>query len=167
MLRSFAFLSLKPLLVALNCPEGEAGGEDLTERKGLPCLRLSAKIEEEIARLAPSERAEFLADLGLKSSARDRLVRACYKRMNLVSFLTGGDQEVRAWTVPAGTDALTAAGAIHTDMARGFIRAEVVAYGDLRAAGDFKNAKAAGKVRLEGKTYVVKEGDVIHFRFNV
>jgi hypothetical protein len=167
LLRSFAFLSQKPQLVALNCSEDKLGAEGPETIAGLPCLRLSAKIEEEIAQLPPQERTEFLADLGVTASARDRLIRACSRRMNLVTFLTGSDPEVRAWMVPAGTDAVTAAGGIHSDIARGFIRAEVVAYDDLVAAGDMKGAKAAGKVRLEGKTYVVKDGDVIYFRFNV
>jgi ribosome-binding ATPase YchF (GTP1/OBG family) len=133
----------------------------------MACITLSAKIEEEIAQLPPPDRQEFLADLHMSAVARDRLIRACYERMNLVSFLTFGPQETRAWSIPAGTDALTAAAEIHTDLARGFIRAETVAYDDLRAAGDMKAAKAAGKVRLEGKNYIVQDGDVIYFRFNV
>ena len=167
LLRSFAFLSLKPAIAVLNCGEDSAAAEAPEQIDSLACLQLSAKIEEELARLAPEERGEFLADLGLTDSARDRLIRACYERMNLVSFLTVGDDECRAWTVPAGTDAVTAAGEIHSDIARGFIRAETVAYEDLHAAGDMKSARAAGKVRLEGKGYVVRDGDVINFRFNV
>jgi len=167
LIRSFAFLSQKPVLVVLNCSEDALGEPPPQEVASLPCIRLSAKIEEEIAELPDDERGEFLADLGVGASARDVLIRACYERLNLVSFLTVGPTEARAWTVPAGTDALTAAGAIHSDMQRGFIRAETVAYDDLRAAGDMKGAKAAGKVRLEGKTYVVQDGDVIYFRFNV
>jgi len=166
LVRSFAFLSQKPALVAMNCSESDLGkGQE--KISGLACIRLSAKIEEEIAQLPPAERAEFLADLGLGASARDRLIRACYSGMKLVSFLTSSDPEVRAWTVPAGTDAVTAAGTIHSDIARGFIRAETVAFEDLKAAGDMKAAKAAGKVRLEGKNYVIQDGDVIYFRFNV
>ena len=167
LVRSFQFLTLKPTVVVLNCSEdaaAEAGPERLG---GTPCLQLSAKIEEEIAQLSPEERQEFLADLGIATTARDRLIRVCYDRLDLVSFLTDGPDECRAWTVPAGCDAVTAAGEIHSDIARGFIRAEVVAYEDLRAAGDHKAAKAAGKVRLEGKQYVVRDGDVIYFRFNV
>jgi len=149
LLRSFAFLSQAP------------------ELAGLPCIALSAKIEEEIAQLSPEDRGEFLADLGVQSPARDRLLRACYERLDLVSFFTFKSDECRAWTIPSGADAVTAAEQIHSDIARGFIRAETVAYEDLRAAGDMKAAKAAGKVRLEGKTYVVQDGDVINFRFNV
>ena len=165
--RSFQFLTLKPTLAVVNCGEQDAAAEGPGELAGVPSAQLSAKIEEEIARLAPEERGEFLADLGISAPARDRLIRACYDRLNLISFLTTGPTESRAWSVPAGTDAVTAAGGIHTDMARGFIRAEVVAFEDLRAAGDTKAAKAAGKVRLEGKHYIVQDGDVILFRFNV
>jgi len=165
--RGFAFLSRKPMLAVLNRSEEEAGAPAPEKLGGLPCLGLSAKIEEEIARLAPEERAEFLSDLGISAPARDRLIRACYQRTGLVSFFTVGEDECRAWTVPAGTDAVTAAGEIHTDLARGFIRAEVVSYADLRAGGDMKAAKAAGKVRLEGKSYVVRDGDVMLIRFAV
>ena len=165
--RSFQFLTLKPTLAVVNVGEdraAEAGSEELSS---LPCMQLSVRIEEEIAQLSPQERGEFLADLGLTTSARDRLIRACYRRLNLVSFLTDGPDECRAWTIATGTDAVTAAGDIHSDIARGFIRAEVVAFDDLRAAGDHKAAKAAGKVRQEGKSYVVQDGEVIYFRFNV
>lgn len=165
--RSFQFLTLKPTLVVLNCGEDQAAEAGPGEIASLPCVQLSAEIEEELARLAPDDRGEFLADLGLAAAARDRLIRACYERLRLVSFLTYTSSECKAWSIPAGTDAVTAAGAVHTDIARGFIRAEVVAFEDLRAAGDHKAAKAAGKVRVEGKDYVVQDGDVIYFRFNV
>jgi GTP-binding protein YchF len=165
LIRSFGFLSQKPALAVWNCGEDDLAAPAPAEP--LPGLRLSARIEEEIAELPREERNEFLADLGLEVSAGDRLVRACYQRMNLISFLTVGKDECRAWTIPAGMPAQEAAGKIHTDIARGFIRAETVAYDDLRAAGDMKAAKAAGTVRLEGKTYEVKDGDVIEFRFNV
>jgi len=167
LIRSFAFLSQKPSLVVVNCSEDALGRQSAEELASMKTIRLSAKIEAEIAQLAPAERAEFLADLGITSPARDRLIKACYERLNLVSFFTVVSDECRAWTIPAGTPAIEAAGKIHSDMARGFIRAETVAYDDLRAAGDMKAAKAAGKVRLEGKTYVVQDGDVINFRFNV
>jgi len=166
LIRSFAFLSRMPVLVVVNCSEDQltAQGEQVMN---LPTLWLSAQIEEEIARLAPVERQAFLSDLGVEASAADRLIRACYEQLDLVSFLTVGDEECRAWTVVAGTDAVTAAGEVHSDMSRGFIRAETVNYDDLRAAGDMKAARAAGKVRLEGKHYIVQDGDVINFRFNV
>jgi len=165
--RSFAFLSLKTHIVVVNCSEEDlaATAEPIAD---VQALRLSAKIEEELAQLDPSDRAEFMADLGIEQSARDRLVRACYEGMGLVSMFTVGPDECRAWALPAGTDAVTAAAEIHTDIARGFIRAETVTYDDLQAAGgDEKAVKAAGKLRLEGKQYIVQDGDVIHFRFNV
>jgi hypothetical protein len=167
LIRSFAFLSQKPALVVLNCGEQQAAKEGPSELCGLPCLQLSAKIEAELAQLLPEDRAPFMAELGLKTLAGEQLVRACYHRMNLVSFLTVWGEECRAWTIHAGTDAVTAAGVVHSDMARGFIRAETVTFDDLHAAGDMKAARAAGKVRLEGKNYIVQDGDVIHFRFNV
>jgi hypothetical protein len=167
LLRSFAFLSQKPAMVVLNCSEDQLAAAAPQMPSGLPCVRLPAKIEEEIAELPPEERAEFLADLGVSASARDVLTRACCRQMKLATFLTFASDECRAWLVPEGADAVTAAGAIHTDMARGFIRAETVSLDDLRAAGNMKAAKAAGKVRLEGKNYVVRDGDVITFRFNV
>ena len=167
LIRSFAFLSQKPSLGVLNCGEDALGESSPEQIASVRCIRLSAGIEAEIAQLDQSDRAEFLADLGLTSPARDRLLSACYESLNLVSFLTFVANECRAWTIPAGTEAVVAAGKIHTDMARGFIRAETVAFDDLRAAGDMKAAKAAGKVRLEGKSYIVQDGDVINFRFNV
>ena len=165
-LRSFGLLSLKPALTVINCDEDQASSE-MDDLGGLPTLGLSARIEEEIAQLPAEQRKEFLADLGVEDLACDRLIRAAYQKMDLVSFLTVGEDECRAWTIPAGTGAQIAAGKIHSDIARGFIRAEVVAYDDFREAGDFKGAKAAGKVRLEGKEYIVADGDIINFRFNV
>lgn len=168
LLRSFAFLSQKPVLVVVNAGEADlAKLSEMTAFENRPAMGLSAKIEEEIAQLPAEDRAVFLADLGLKASARDRLIRACYEGAKLISFLTAGEDECRAWTIPAGTDAVTAAGEIHTDIARGFIRAETVSFEDLKAAGDMKGVKAAGKMRLEGKTYVVQDGDIINFRFAV
>lgn len=167
LLRSFAFLSQKPALAVWNCSEQSVAAEAPAELCGLPCVQLAAKIEAELSQLPAAERREFMADLGLKDSARDRLGRACIRQMGCVTFLTVTGDECRAWAVSAGTDAVTAAGAIHSDIARGFIRAETIAFEDLHAAGDMKHARAAGKVRLEGKSYVVQDGDVIHFRFNV
>jgi hypothetical protein len=167
LVRAFAFLTLKPLVVVVNCGEGEVPAQPPPKVGPYEAIFLSAKIEEELARLEASERAEFMAELGIAAPAQDRLVRLCYHSMRLVSFLTAGEKEVRAWTIPAGTNAQLAAGAIHTDLQRGFIRAEIVAYEDLVAAGDEKSAKAAGKYRLEGKDYIVKDGDVVLFRFSV
>ena len=167
LIRSFAFLSQKPSLAVLNCAENALGEPAAEQMASLKCIRLSAGIEAEIAQLDQSDRTDFMADLGITSPARDRLLAACYQGLNLVSFLTFVSDECRAWTIPAGTEAVAAAGKIHSDMARGFIRAETVAFDDLRSAGDMKAAKAAGKVRLEGKSYIVRDGDVINFRFNV
>ena len=167
-LRSFAFLSHKNHLVVLNCDEQRAGQVEAAAVAGTDALRLSARIEEEIAQLDPVDRAAFLADLGLTEPARDRLLRACYRKLGLITMFTVGDDECRAWTLAEGTDAVTAAGAIHSDIARGFIRAETMTYDDLHAVGgDEKAVRAAGKLRLEGKQYVVKDGDIVHFRFNV
>ena len=167
LLRSFAFLSNRNHLVVLNCDEAHAG-QAPQPVAGMEAMRLSARIEEEIAQLDAADRTAFLADLGLAEPARDRLLRACYQNLGLVTMFTVGEDECRAWTLPAGTDAVTAAGTIHSDIARGFIRAETMAYDDLRAAkGDEKGVRAAGKLRLEGKQYIVKDGDIMNFRFNV
>ena len=166
-IRSFALLSPKPALAVLNCGEDQAGQAGPENLGSLRCLQLSAEIEKEVSELDEADRGEFLSDLGITEPARDRMIRECYTGCNLISFLTVGPEESRAWTIPAGTDAVTAASTIHSDIARGFIRAETVAYNDLKAAGDMKAAKAAGKVRLEGKSYIIQDGDVIYFRFNV
>ncbi len=126
-----------------------------------------AQIEQEIAELDDEERAMFLEELGLKESGLDKLIKASYQLLGLISFLTSGEDETRAWTIQNGTKAPQAAGKIHTDFERGFIRAEVVAYEDLIAGGSIAAVREKGLVRLEGKEYVVKDGDVIVFRFNV
>jgi len=167
--RSFGFLSLKQIIVVVNVNEDNINKPvpiDKEQADG-EILALSASVEAELANLAPEERGEFLEDMGLTEIARNRLVSLCYRTLKLISFLTVGSDEVRAWTVPADCPALEAAGAVHSDIQRGFIRAETVAYDDFIAAGDMKAAKAAGKVRLEGKTYPVQDGDIINFRFNV
>ena len=168
-IRSFGFLTLKPFLVVANVSEDNVNsGSSLSEEKaGGAVLSLCATLEAELAVLDDDDRAAFMEDMGLKEIARDRLIRQCYLTSKLFSFLTVGPDEVRAWTVPANCPAVEAAGEIHSDIQRGFIRAEVVAYDDLMATGDMKAAKAAGKTRLEGKTYPVQDGDIINFRFNV
>ena len=128
---------------------------------------ISARIEEEIAMLDPGERTAFLQDLGLNESGLDKIIRAGYHLLGLISFLTAGAPEVRAWTIRRGTRAPQAAGKIHSDFERGFIRAEVVAYTDLVACGSQTAAREKGLIRSEGKEYIVQDGDVIHFRFNV
>jgi len=177
-LRGFTFLSQKPILHCLNLSEKEiARGTTLVESFGLqavgqrPATRLgwvSAVIEAEVAQLAGPEQAAFLADLGLTEPAIGRVLQDCYALLGLISFFTVGEDEVRAWSIPRGTRAQDAAGAIHSDIARGFIRAEVVGYDDLLAAdGSMATAREHGRFRLEGKDYAVQDGEICHFRFNV
>jgi hypothetical protein len=128
---------------------------------------ICAKLEAELVALDPPERADYLKDLGLASSGVDRLIKAAYKMLGLMSFLTAGEKEVRAWTIPAETKAPKAAGVIHTDIERGFIRAEIVSYDDLVKVGTYATARDQGLLRLEGKEYVMQEGDIVNFRFNV
>ena len=130
-------------------------------------LPVCAKLEEDIAALPEEERGEFLEELGITSSGLSRLVRASYHLLGLISYLTAGEPEVRAWTITRGTKAPQAAGKIHSDFERGFIRAEVIAYEDLMACGSLAAAKEKGLVRSEGKEYVMQDGDVVLFRFNV
>ena len=130
-------------------------------------LPICAKLEEDIASLEEDEKEMFLSELGLEESGLDRLIRVCYDLLGLMSYLTAGEQEVRAWTIEKGTKAPQAAGKIHTDFERGFIRAEVVSYDDLMACGSLPAAREKGLVRSEGKEYVMQDGDVVLFRFNV
>ncbi|HEX7227455.1 MAG TPA: DUF933 domain-containing protein, partial [Candidatus Binatia bacterium] len=173
LLAGFGFLSRKPLLVLLNQSEAQLGQaldpnylEEL-KRRGLDGLALAAKAEMEIAQLDEADRITFLKDIGIEEPARDRFIRASYRLLDLISFFTSGEDEVRAWTITQGTVARKAAGKIHSDIERGFIRAEVVAYEDFIALGSESKCKEAGKLRLEGKDYVVKDGDIVHFRFAV
>lgn len=169
-LSSFAFLSLKPVVCVLNAgeePQADEAAEQKLRERFRVVTRISAQLEGEIMELPAEERDEFLKDAGIEEPAAGRIVRACYEALELRSFLTVGPDEVRAWTIRAGDDALTAAGKIHSDIARGFIRAEVVRYGELVECGSEKEAKNRGVLRLEGKEYVVEDGDVINFRFNV
>lgn len=169
----FGFLSRKPLLVVLNVAEEAASQplpQDLAtalEASALQGLVLSGSIEMEIAGLGAEDRAAFLADLGLAESAGDRFVRAAYALLDQISFLTSGEDEVRAWTIRRGTPAVRAAGKIHSDIERGFIRAEVVHFDDFVHFGTEAKCREAGKLRLEGKDYVIRDGDIVHFRFNV
>ncbi len=173
MLAGFGFLSRKPFMVVWNVGEQLAREpmpaeiQAWLDREKVPGLVLAGQIEMEISRLPEADRAAFLADLGLASSARDRFIRAAYELLDLISFLTTGEDEVRAWTIRRGTAALKAAGKIHSDIERGFIRAEVVAYEDWVQCGSDARAREMGKLRLEGKEYVVRDGDIIHFRFHV
>ncbi|MCG3137239.1 MAG: Ribosome-binding ATPase YchF [Phycisphaerae bacterium] len=169
LLRSFAFLTEKPLLIVVNVSESAiASAPTLQHPHAHTILNLCASAEAEIAQLDEADRIAFLADLGISQPARDRLIQICYQALGLISFLTYGEDEVRAWTIRQGSDAVEAAGRIHSDIARGFIRAETVAYADFLAAGnDLKQVKAAGKLRQEGKTYTMRDGDMVHFKFNV
>jgi GTP-binding protein YchF len=177
-LRGFTFLSEKPILHCLNLAEKEIDrGRTLIESFGLAEVAaragtrvgwVSAVIEAEVAQLRGDEQAAFLADLGLAEPAITRVLRDCYELLGLISFFTVGEDEVRAWSVPRGTRAHDAAGVIHSDIARGFIRAEVVRYEELVAAGgSMATVRERGQFRLEGKEYVVRDGEVCHFRFNV
>jgi ribosome-binding ATPase YchF (GTP1/OBG family) len=141
--------------------------EALAAGEGAAVVAVCAAIESEIAQLEESDRAAFLADLGLAEAGLDRIIRAGYRLLGLLTFFTAGPKEVRAWTVRAGATAPQAAGVIHTDFERGFIRAETIAFDDYVACKGEAGAREAGKLRLEGKDYVVREGDVFHFRFNV
>jgi ribosome-binding ATPase len=176
------FVSAKPLLPVFNVAEEDLAGPRREAWEKALAARLarypehnrptplfcSAKIEMEIAQLPPEEAAVFLADLGIAESARVALIRASYALLGLISFLTAGEDEVRAWTIPRGLTAQKAAGKIHSDIERGFIRAETVSYDDfMKAGGDMAKLKSAGASRLEGKTYEVRDGDIINFKFNV
>lgn len=168
-------LTAKPILYAANVNEDDAAtGNDMVEavrdfaaKEGSEVFVICAEIENEIAQLDADEAAEFLESLGLNESGLDRLVAASYKLLGLISYLTTGEKETRAWTIKNGTKAPQAAGKIHSDFERGFIRAEVVSYDDFVACGNYAQAREAGKIRLEGKEYIVKDGDIIEFLFNV
>lgn len=178
LVRSLDLLSFKPVIYAANVSEEEATAEaeneyvgvvrEFAATEGSDVVVICAKLEAEIAELDDEEKAVFLEELGIAESGLDKLIKASYHLLDLVSFLTAGPQEVRAWTIRRGTKAPQAAGRIHTDFERGFIRAETIAYDDLiQCGGNLATAKEKGLIRSEGKEYVVKDGDVILFRFNV
>ncbi len=171
-------LTKKPILYAANVAEDDFinGIEnndfvkrltELADAEGAEVMPISAKIEEDISALEPEEKGEYLEELGINESGLDRLVKKSYKLLGLISYLTAGEPEVRAWTITKGTKAPQAAGKIHTDFEKGFIRAEVVAYNDLMECGSMVAAKEKGLVRSEGKEYIVADGDIVLFRFNV
>ncbi len=168
LLRGYAFLSAKPCIVVLNSGDDVAMGYTSLELPpGVPLVELKGRLEMELSELSPEEAEDFRKDLGLSEPATFQLIRASHELLGLISFFTVGDDEVRAWNVRKGTPAQKAAGVIHSDIERGFIRAEVVAYKDLMELGSYTFAQKAGKVRLEGKEYQVQDGDIINFRFNV
>lgn len=167
LLRGYQFLSLKPMLIVLNLgDEGQPPALDYAHRRSL-VTHIRGRLEMEIGQLEAEDAALFMEEFGVTALSFPRLVQQSYELLDRMVFFTAGEEEVRAWEVRQGATALEAAGAIHTDLARGFIRAEVVAYADLDAAGSMAAARAAGKVRLEGKEYVVQDGDVILIRFNI
>jgi len=173
-IRGFTFLSLKPMLYVLNLGEGDAAKANLAEqfaaeaglkqrlRTGVSAI--CGKVEAELAEMSEADAAEFLSSYGLKESATSRLINASYQLLGLISFFTVGEDECRAWTIRAGMTALEAAGEIHSDIQRGFIRAEVTKYDDLIATGSFAEARNRALLRLEGKEYVVHDGEIVHFR---
>jgi GTP-binding protein YchF len=175
--KGWFFLTTKPTIYAANVDEATladpssnphvAAVEQHAEAERAEVVAICAKLEAELVALDPVERSEYLNDLGLTSSGVDRLIRSAYRMLGLMSFLTAGEKEVRAWTIPIGTKAPQAAGVIHTDIERGFIRAEIIGYEDLIACGSRKAASEKGLARLEGKEYIMQDGDVVDFRFNV
>jgi ribosome-binding ATPase len=164
-LRGYTFLSAKPLLVIVNNSDEDDSLPRDVSLSGAIVVR--GKLEMELAQLTEEEAESFMQDFGISDSALDRVIRSSFALLNQISFLTVGDDEVKAWTIARDTHAIEAAGAIHSDIQRGFIRAEVVAFEDLKKAGDHPAARKQGTVRLEGKTYPVQDGDIINFRFNV
>lgn len=164
--RGLFLLTMKPMLYVANVDE-DMLTEDLDAIDGVKPIPICAKVEAELSELDPEEAAEFLADLGLERSGLEVLAQAAYKLLGLQSFFTAGEVEVRAWTVRQGATAPQAAGVIHTDFERGFIKAETIAFEDYVALGGEKGAKEAGRLRMEGKDYIMQDGDVVHFRFNV
>ncbi|MBQ4160460.1 MAG: redox-regulated ATPase YchF [Clostridia bacterium] len=177
MMREVALLTMKPVLYAANVSEDEAADasenamvaevKGIADAEGSEVIAICARIEEEIAELEPEEKKEFLAEMGMAESGLDKIVKSSYKLLGLISYLTAGEPEVRAWTITNGTKAPQAAGKIHSDFEKGFIRAEVIHYDDLIACGNMVAAKEKGLVRSEGKEYVMKDGDIVLFRFNV
>lgn len=178
MMKEVALLTMKPVLYVANVSEEDFSDgisentfvkevETFAAGEGSEVIAISARIEEEITELDAAEKKEFLQELGMSESGLDKIVKASYKLLGLISYLTAGEPEVRAWTIVNGTKAPQAAGKIHTDFEKGFIRAEVVAYDDLMACGTMTAAKEKGLVRSEGKEYVMHDGDIVLFRFNV
>ena len=162
-LRSFGLLTDKPDVVLLNSPQGVSIPDSLVALAP-EALAIDAKLELELSQLDPEERAAFMTDMGVSDLGKDRIIRRAYDAVGIITFFTAGEPEVRGWNLERGATAVAAAGKIHTDLAKGFIRAEVTAYDDLYQAGSVKEAKARHLQRLEGKEYIVKDGDVVYFR---
>ncbi len=166
-LRGYAFISAKPQLVLFNNNDSDDALPEGTGSLWAESMVIRGKLEQELAQMADDEIDSFLTEFNITSSAMDRVIQKSYQLLGLISFFTVGEDEVRAWTIASNTPAAEAAGVIHTDIQKGFIRAEVLAYDDLITAGSFNDAKKAGTVRLEGRDYMVQNGDIINFRFNV
>jgi hypothetical protein len=175
--RNYFLLTMKPTIYAANVNEAmltnpeadqqvkairEVAADETSE-----CVVICAQLEADLVDLSPAERIEYLESLGVTSSGVDQLIKSAYRVLGLMSFLTAGEKEARAWTIPRNSRAQDAAGAIHSDIARGFIRAEIVSYDDLMRAGSYATAREQGLLRLEGKDYIMQEGDIVNFRFNV
>jgi len=175
--RNFFLLTTKPTIYAANVDEATLADSnnsslvkmvrDIAEEESAECVVICAQLEAELVALPPEERIDYLRHLGVSTSGVDQLIKSAYHLLGLMSFLTAGEKEVRAWTIPQGTRAQNAAGTIHSDIERGFIRAEVVNYDSLITAGSYAAAREKGLLRLEGKDYIMQEGDVVLFRFNV
>jgi GTP-binding protein YchF len=175
--KSFFLLTTKPTIYAANVGENTLANADeskmvqavreIAAQEAAECVVICAQLEAELVALPPAERVDYLQSLGVATSGVDQLIKSAYHLLGLMSFLTAGEKEVRAWTIPQGTRAQTAAGTIHSDIERGFIRAEVIGYDELMSAGSYAVAREKGLLRLEGKDYTMQEGDVVHFRFNV
>ena len=175
--RNFFLLTTKPTIYAANVEEAALARlednprvnavREVAAKEAAECVVICAQLEADLVALPPEERVDYLKSLGVSTSGVDQLIRSAYHLLGLMSFLTAGEKEVRAWTIPQGTRAQTAAGTIHSDIERGFIRAEIISYDDLIAVGSYAAAREKGLLRLEGKDYIMQEGDVVHFRFNV
>jgi GTP-binding protein YchF len=176
-MRGMFLLTSKPTIYAANVDEATLAApeenphvrvvREIASAEGAEYVPICAQLEAELVALAPEDRKGYLSELGVESSGVDELIKSAYRLLGLMSFLTAGEKEVRAWTIERGTRAPQAAGTIHSDIERGFIRAEIVSYEDLLRAGSYAAAREQGILRLEGKDYIMQEGDVVHFRFNV
>jgi len=175
--RNFFLLTTKPTIYAANVDESAltdlennpmvTSVREVAAKEAAECVVICAQLEADLVALPPEERVDYLHSLNVTTSGVNQLIKSAYHLLGLMSFLTAGEKEVRAWTIPQGTRAQTAAGTIHSDIERGFIRAEIVSYEELMAAGSYATAREKGLLRLEGKDYIMQEGDVVHFRFNV
>ena len=175
--RNFFLLTTKPTIYAANVDESALADiesnpmvqavREVAAKEAAECVVICAQLEADLVALPPDERVDYLKSLNVATSGVDQLIKSAYHLLGLMSFLTAGEKEVRAWTIPQGTRAQTAAGAIHSDIERGFIRAEIVSYDELMSAGSYAAAREKGLLRLEGKDYIMQEGDIVNFRFNV